>query len=112
MIQNEQEASAAANSRASRDNFLIATLERYRFVLPANAIEWRAKRDRGTIPSLNLSSVTLLATDGIVAYFVLGDDETLFFGHLAAFEKDEAERPVAVKKERKLSPRQQLLADL
>lgn len=112
MIQNEQEAHAAANTRASRDNFLIATLEQYRFVLPANAIEWRARRTKGSSPSLNLSSVTLLATDGIVAYFVLGDDETLFYGHLAAFEEDKAERPRAVKKERKLSPRQQLLADL
>lgn len=74
---------------------LMATMSKYGFVIPAKRqADWRAPRDesgemlRGSLPSLSISSATLLATDGIVAYFVLGDDETLLYGHLAAFEEN------------------------
>lgn len=112
MIQNQQEASASAHAKAFRDDFLIQTLAEYKFVLPGNAIEWRAKRTRGSIPSLNFNSVTMLATDGVVAYFVLGDDVTLFYGHLAAFEEDKGELEPKPKKEKKLSPRQTILQSI
>lgn len=101
-----------ARAETSPGDWLIATLGQYGFVLPANAIEWRAKRVKGSLPSLSIHSATLLATDNIVAYFVLGDDTTLFYGHLAAFEPDKEEKEPKPRKERKLSPRQQLLASL
>ncbi len=71
---------------------LVETMQTYDFVIPAKRqADWRAPRDedgtrfRGSLPSLSISTAVLLATDGIVAYFVLGDDKTLLYGHLAAF---------------------------
>lgn len=90
---------------------LMETMQTYDFVIPAKRqADWRAPRDedgtrfRGSLPSLSIATATLLATDGIVAYFVLGDDKTLLYGHLAAFveatESHGAFRANAVRKER------------
>lgn len=83
----------STNSPTTKDDLLLSLMRKHGFVLPRNAIEWRVVLDqtgkplRGSLPSLSISTASLLCTDGIVAYFLLGDDSTLFFGHLAAFEK-------------------------
>lgn len=88
---------------------LMTVMQKHGFVIPAKRqAEWRAVNEKGSIPSLGISTAVLLATDGIVAYFLLGDDETLFFGHLAAFEprearKDEDGKSKSSKKPRKSS---------
>lgn len=90
---------------------LMETMQTYDFTIPAKRqADWRAPRDedgtrfKGALPSLSIATATLLATDGIVAYFVLGDDKTLLYGHLAAFveatESHGAFRANAVRKER------------
>lgn len=95
----------------SASTSLMETMQAYDFTIPAKRqADWRAPLDetgarfRGSIPSLSIASAVLLATDGIVAYFVLGDDKTLLYGHLAAFE--ETKQPREARKEgRKTSPR-------
>ncbi len=110
MIDNEMEAALAADKRQSKDDAIVRVMTTYGITLPANAIEWRVKETKGTLPSFNYS-VMLLATDGILGWFLLGDGETLFYGHLKAFVPDEKEK-VAYKGPRKpkvKSKRQQLL---
>lgn len=90
---------------------LMRVMQEYDFVIPAKRqADWRAPVDetgarlRGSLPSLSISTATLLATDGIVAYFVLGDDKTLLYGHLAAFVESTSGRAADEKREKKVSP--------
>jgi len=70
---------------------LMEMMKKYAFVIPARRqADWRAADAKGAVPSLNLAC-RLVATDGVVAYFVLGDEETLFYGHLANFVEDKPE---------------------
>jgi hypothetical protein len=89
---------------------LMRMLEKFSLTLPANAIEWRVKNLVGRLPQFN-KSVTLLLTDGIVAWFLL-DDQTPFFGHLAAFEERRAsrEKDMTPSIRKPKSKRQQILA--
>lgn len=70
---------------------VISVFEKHNLTFPANAIEWRVKDYiRGKhVPLFEL--VFLIATDGNVAWFTLGDRKTLFFGQLKAFVPDESE---------------------
>lgn len=72
---------------------LIALLKRCRITLDdATEKNWRcAKQRTGTIASLGFAGVKPLLTDGIVAWFELGNGE-LFYGHLANWEADATER--------------------
>lgn len=63
---------------------LIDVMREFNITLPRNAAEWRRADARGTLPAFN-HTVRVLATDGVVAWFLLGDGRTTFFGHLAAF---------------------------
>lgn len=85
---------------------LMAAMQKYGFVIPAKRqADWRAKDEKGTLPSLGINSVTLVATDGIVAYFLLGDDKTLFFGHLSAFVENKKESAALRAEGREKKPR-------
>lgn len=101
---------------STKDDLLLALMKAHAFVLPRNAIEWRPVTDasgfplRGSLPSLSISTATLLCTDGIAAFYLLGDDTTLFFGHLTAFvenkkEKEENSRKATGGTEKKPSKR-------
>jgi len=88
-------------------------MEQHGLTLPRNAIEWRWGALRvGTHTALGFT-VRLLCTDGVVAWFLLGDGVTTMFGHLTNFEetKEERERP-ASKTSRPKSKRQLLLDSL
>lgn len=67
---------------------LIEVMGRYALTLPRNAAEWRVAygKDgqdvRGELRGIVMGEVRLLCTDGVVAWFVLGDGETVLFGHL------------------------------
>jgi hypothetical protein len=71
---------------------LIACLSEYQITLPRNAIEWRLCYAEGDEPLIGEhilhGLVRCLMTDGVVAWFLLGDHETLFFGHLSNFESE------------------------
>ncbi len=109
MIENEIESALAADKRQAKDDSLVRIMTTYGITLPANAIEWRVKEAKGTLPAFNYS-VTLLVTDGILGWFLLGDGETLFYGHLAAFVPDEKEKVYKGPRKPKVkSKRQQLL---
>ena len=98
---------------------LLAVVTRYRLTLPQarvgyDVLQWRhGKGAKGRIPSFDYAA-TLLCTNGVVAWFRLEDD-TVFWGHLAAFVEDKGEgggyagprRPSG--KPRPKSKRQQLL---
>lgn len=77
------------NRRANASDNLVARMQQLRFVLPRNAIEWRTADGLGQLPGILRGAVRLVATDGILAIFVLGDGETTFEGHLANFVRDE-----------------------
>lgn len=79
---------------------LFQLLRQYSITLPQNAIEWRVclnlEKEIGISGQHILHGlVTQLLTDGIVCWFLLGDHETLFFGHESNFEpaNDQIERP-------------------
>lgn len=77
------------------DEGILTIMLRHGLTLPSNAIEWRAKAYiKGALTPL-FSRVFLIATDGVVAWFLLGDRETLFFGHLSNFVEEKEERPAA-----------------
>lgn len=83
----------------SPQNDLIYLLSEFSLVLPKNAIEWRVAKGEASpfrIPNSQArfgisgrhvlhESVFLLLTDGILGWFLLGDKETLFLGHLSNF---------------------------
>lgn len=92
----------------SPNNPLISVLEEFGITLPANAVEWRvcgsklpavgAHRDIAT-PVQHIGrfilgehflhgTVSMLATDGVVAWFLLGDHKTVFFGHVRNFKPE------------------------
>lgn len=74
-------------ARGAQDD-LIGVMARYNLTLPRNAAEWRVAygKDgqdvRGELRGIVTGEVRLLCTDGVVAWFVLGDGETVLFGHL------------------------------
>lgn len=108
-------AGPASNYSDSETLRLMSQMEKYRFVIPAKRqADWRGRDEKGSLPSLGIHSCILVATDGIVAYFVLGDDETLFYGHLAAFEetKDECTAVRVSSPSRPKSIRQRVLDEL
>lgn len=91
------------------NNPLISVLSEFGITLPANAVEWRVAgpklpavgehRDLCT-PVQHLGrfvlgthflhgTVSMLATDGVVAWFLLGDHSTVFFGHVRNFVPQE-----------------------
>lgn len=79
----------------SPQNSLIRVLGQYNLTLPKNAIEWRVCFDPGGHAGVTGThglhgTVTELITDGIVSWFLLGDHETLFFGHHGNFEPEPA----------------------
>lgn len=88
---------------------LINLMAEHSLTFPKNAIEWRLGKNHGTLPTLNLSC-RCLCTDGIVAWFLL-DDGTVFFGHVANFKADPKEGSGGPR-EKKLTKRQQMMADL
>lgn len=74
-----------------RDTALMNILRNYNLVLPKNAVEWRATRNpnthefrKGSHKQL-FSTLTLLCTDGVVAFALLGDNETIVHIQLSAF---------------------------
>lgn len=86
--------------KATNQNSLIGLLSTYGLTLPRNAIEWRVCRNLEGQPGISghhilHGLVTQLLTDGIVCWFLLGDHETLFFGHESNFvpANDQIERP-------------------
>lgn len=75
---------------------LLRLISLHNLTLPSNAIEWRGKDYvKGALKGL-ISTVYLIATDGIVAWFLLGDKETPFFGHLANFEEAKEDKAEGV----------------
>lgn len=86
--------------------------ERFNLTLPKNAIEWRTTwaTERKDFPigshSQLYSSLKLLCTDGVVAWALLGDDETLVFIQLKSFiprtDEDDAESRSGLKGKKKL----------
>lgn len=99
-----------------RANFaFVKIIGHYGISLPKNAIEWRLCRNSdneiGIVGNHSIHGlVTHLITDGIVSWFLLGDHETLFFGHASNFEPSVEEKPKA-KGPRKLSQALLNLAD-
>jgi len=69
---------------------ILPVLERYNLTLPKNAIEWRVAMKHGS-HSVYVGAVTLLLTDGVLGWYLLGD-ETCFLGHLGNFTEDEEEK--------------------
>lgn len=93
-------------------NDLIRVMERYRLTLPRNAAEWRVAYGPngsnifGDMPGITNGKVRLLCTDGLMAWFLLGDGETVLWGHLANLvvekeEKSGGERRVGTKPRKK-----------
>lgn len=78
-------------------NDIVDVLEAYGLTLPRNAIEWRVPRDSdnqlfyGKHTALRCH-VTLLLTDGVVCWFLLGDGLTLLHGHLSNFDRERETR--------------------
>lgn len=74
---------------------VTALVAQYRLFLPSvregyDNLPWRRGELRsGRIPSLN-KEAKVLVTNGVVAWFLLGDDSA-FWGHLANFELDKKE---------------------
>lgn len=80
----------------SASNSLIRVIGDYGVTLPRNAIEWRVCYNPQGSPGqpgqhILHGQVTQLVTDGIVSWFLLGDHQTIFFGHKANFEPDKEE---------------------
>lgn len=81
----------------NHDHLVPLLMSRYGVTLPANAIAWRAtltpegKPPSGWIASLDIPCRMIL-TDGVVAWFLLGDDK-LFFGHFQNFEEEKEKKP-------------------
>lgn len=77
---------------------LISLIGKYSLVLPKNSSEWRValtpegRHPQGSHAQL-FSSLTLLCTDGVVAFALLGDDETVVFIQLKAFIPREEDKP-------------------
>lgn len=106
------------------DDNLISVVSRYRLTLPSvrqgyDVLPWRFGGNRkGRLPSFDME-VTLLCTNGVVAWF-LREDGSTFWGHLGNFvEGDRVEKVPAFwrvgaarKREKKVSRVEQLLADL
>lgn len=82
-----------SDGRGAQDD-LIALMQRYGLTFGRNAIEWRVCRAKdggdliGDMPGVSSGRVRILCTDGLLAWFLLGDDKTILFGHLANFEED------------------------
>jgi len=82
---------------------LIALLAKHGLTLPRNAIEWRdGKGVLGTHTALGFQ-VRLLCTDGVCAWFLLGDDVTTLFGHLSNFEAVDTDKPYCGPRKRSTS---------
>jgi hypothetical protein len=110
-----EEAQQRAATSAAKEVALLRVMETHGLTLPRNAIEWRYGGLRhGTHTALGYG-VRLLATDGVVAWFLLGDDVTTMFGHLSNFEEtkeERSERPASKPASRAKSKRQLLLESL
>ena len=87
---------------------LIDLLGRFNLTLPRNAIEWRVSGKSGTHTALGFT-VKMLCTDGVVAWFLLGNGVTTMFGHLSNFEEAKEQREASASKPRGKSERQLLL---
>lgn len=101
---------------------MIQLMAAYGLTLPSNAIEWRIQWDevaklppRGKLKPL-FAKVYCLATDGVVAWFLLADRATLFHGHLGNFERERAEttsrQPAAKASKPLLSAKAKALAEI
>lgn len=92
---------AKSDGRGAQDD-LVGVLARYRITLRASgSADWRVtygkngERLLGELPGIVVGSVTCLCTDGLLAWFLLGDGETLLFGHwdnFAEAKKEPGER--------------------
>lgn len=96
-------------------NTVTSLMSRYGITLPRNAIEWRvAFNPEGTAgqPGIHIlhGQVTELLTDGLVSWFLLGDHQTIFFGHKENFEPEIPEPKPRTFGPRPLSPKLQALA--
>jgi hypothetical protein len=102
---------------------VLEVMKAFNLTLPSNAIQWRVARrsdgNGGSIPfipgthPLYEGRVTALLTDGIVAFFAIGErldsESPIFFGHLANLTPDEpekSERDGSPKKPREETKRQ------
>lgn len=89
---------------------LLAVVRKYGILLPhGRAKDWRAATGTGEVPAFGFR-VTLLATDGTVAWFVRYDG-SLWHGQLAAFRRDRAVRDAStgVPRKSKAKAKQDLL---
>ncbi len=88
---------AQSDGRGSQDD-LIRVMETYGLTLPRNAQEWRVSRDahgeriKGELVGILVGQVEVLCTDGLLAYFLLGNGETVIYGHLANLKVNKPER--------------------
>lgn len=88
---------AKSDGRGAQDG-LIDLMARYRLTLPRNAADWRRAYGKdgadvtGELPGIASGKVKLLCTDGLLAWFLLGDGETVLWGHLANFVEDKPDK--------------------
>lgn len=81
-------AAQRANMQWARENALMECMARYKLTLPRNQAEWRVacgpkgEDIRGELVGILVGEVRVLCTDGLLAYFLLGDGETVVWGHL------------------------------
>ena len=83
------EAAQSADRRWARENALMDVMQKHKLTLPRNQAEWRVASGpdgedlRGELVGILVGEVKVLCTDGLLAYFLLGDGETVVYGHLA-----------------------------
>lgn len=108
-LEEMQQRATVANAK---EVALLSVMEQHGLTLPRNAIEWRYGQLKvGTHTALGFT-VRLLCTDGVVAWFLLGDGVTTMFGHLTNFEETKEEREASVPRAKQKSKRQLLLESL